>query len=134
MTARAAIRLLFVIAQLSIPGENVARAQSAEPLRIEFRSGSHVARVKGSLQGRQQMEYVTELRKDQRVTLALASGSTDEVKVRLRDPRNMDIDLFNAGTLRWTATVAESGDYEIWVVRVNNTPGKSSYTLRITLQ
>jgi hypothetical protein len=134
MTACRAIRLLLVIAQLLIWRENIVKAQSAEPLRVEFKFGSHVAVVKGSLQGRQQMEYVTAIRKDQLVTLRLSNGSREALKVRLRDPHNVDVVLLDAGPHRWTATVSETGDYQIWVVRLNNTAGESSYKLRITIR
>jgi hypothetical protein len=134
MSARSAIRLLLVMAQLLTCGENIVRAQSAEPLRIEFKSGSHAAFVKGTLQGRQHMEYVAAIRKDQLVTLGLSSDSPQALKVRLRDPRNVDVVLLDAGPHRWTATVPETGDYQIWVVRLNNTAGESSYKLRVTIR
>jgi hypothetical protein len=134
MSAFTVIRLLMAFAQLLVLGGNIARAQTAEPLRVEFRSGSHVAVVTGTLTGRQQMEYVTAIRKDQHVTLALASDSPEKLNVRLRDPQYADVVLLGAGSRRWTATVAETGDYEIWVVRINNIAGQSSYKLRITVR
>jgi hypothetical protein len=134
MVVRIAVLILLVFSHFSIWTENIAEAQSAQPLRIGFKAGSHVALVKGTLQGRQQQEYVTEIQHGHSVTLALAGDPRDELKVRLRNPQNMDLALSDAGSHRWTATVTESGDYEIWVVRVRNAPGKSSYKLRITIR
>lgn len=80
------------------------------------------------------MEYVTEIRSEQSITLELVGHSSGELKVRLRNPQNMNVTLSDAGSYRWTASVTESGDYEIWVVRTRNNPGESSYKMRITIR
>ncbi len=134
MTIRVAVLSLFVLTQFLVWTKNIAEAQRAEPLRIEFKPGSHVAVLNGTLQGRQQMEYVAEVQNGQSVTLTPGSHSWDELKLQLRSPQNMDIALSDTGSHRWTATVTESGDYEIRVARSRNPPGKISYTLRVAIQ
>ena len=80
------------------------------------------------------MEYVSEIQKGRVVNLSLIKETAGDLKVRLRSPGDKDLPLSASGDSSWSATIPESGDYEIWVVHVLNSSGPTSYQLTVEVR
>lgn len=109
-------------------------AQKAIPVRIKFKPGATSTVVQGNLRGRQQMEYVVAATQNQKLTLQLTSQPPGNLKLTVRDPSRMEIPLENAGPGKWTAVLARSGDYDIWVVGVTAKPVVARYKLTVAIR
>jgi hypothetical protein len=127
MRALAVTGILFFLASL-------AGAQKAEPVRIEFKPGASSASLRGQLRGRQQMEYVLRARNGQTLALRLSSTPRDSLTLKVRDPVASEIPLERAGPGQWLTPLRQTGDYDIWVVRVSGRPGASTYRLTVTVR
>ena len=109
-------------------------SQKAVPVRIQFKQGSMSSTVQGSVRGRQQMEYVLRMAKSRKLTLRLSSPAPATLMLKVRDPHGKEIQLQSSGERQWVVAAAESGDFDIWVVRVNDKPGVSTYKLTVDVR
>jgi hypothetical protein len=123
---------VIVIFLFVLPGS--IPAQKAIPARIQFKHGSTSGVVQGSLRGRQQMEYVVRIEKGQNLRLRLSSPASGNLIVKVRDPHGTEMSLKRSGKLEWTAVTADSGDFDVWVIRMNDTNGVSSYKLTVAVR
>lgn len=134
MTARGLVWTLVAVAGVSLALPAPAPAQKARPVRIEFERGAVSTVVDGQLRGRQQMEYVVAARTKQTLALELASTPAGTVALRVRDPDGGEVPLEHPGSRRWTALLSRSGDHDVWVRRVSDRPGVSTYRLTVTIR
>ena len=104
-------------------------AQKAEPVRIEFAHGATSSTLRGSLTGLQQMEYALTARSGQRLTLRLTASPAGTLALKLYNPSVQEVPLHN-----FSATLPQSGDYTIVILRTSNRSGSSSYKLRVTIR
>ena len=124
--------LLLILLALTLPREGV-QAQSANPLRIQFKQGAHSAALAGNLRGRQQMIYVVAAKKDQRMTLNLESASAEALTLRVKNPENIQVGIDQNGTNSWSGALPETGDYTIFVIRGSDA-GASYYSLTVSIR
>jgi hypothetical protein len=125
---------LLLIATLPAVLPGLVFAQKATPLRIEVQNHSGRAVLEGTLSGRQQAEYVVDVRAHQHLTLDLMSTPPGAVVAMVRNPDRVELQLRKSGPRRWTATLAQDGDHDIWVRRVADAPGVSRYRLTVTIR
>ncbi len=134
MTGRRATVTICSIAVLALLLPAGAAAQKAKPLRIEFESGSPSRAVSGTLGGRQQMEYVVAVGSEREVRMDLVSSPPGLLVVTVRDPNGTELWVRRSSATRWVVVALRPGDHDIWVRRVSNKPGTSTYTLTVTLR
>ncbi len=79
------------------------------------------------------MEYAVGARSKQSLSLQLTAVPPGSLSIKLRDPEYRDLALRAAGRGRWTATLPETGDYQVWVVRKNSKTEVSTYKLRLAI-
>lgn len=79
------------------------------------------------------MEYAVGARSTQSLSLQLTAVPPGSLSIKLRDPEYRDLALRAAGQGRWTATLPETGDYQVWVVRKNGKAAVSTYKLRLAI-
>lgn len=109
-------------------------AQKASPNKITFSQGADNASLKGQLKGAEQAEYSLEIRGQREVTLQLKANPAGSIEVKLRDPDNKDIVLISRRQGRFTASLPNDGDYQVWVLRRKGNPRVSNYTLKLTVR
>jgi hypothetical protein len=143
LTGLVALRLgglaLLVVCAVAAPwpaGIHVLSAQGgkAEPLRIRFLRGRDNTTVRGTLRGDAQKEYVVRARKDQRLTIRLSATPPDSLSARARGTGGFDVRLDLDARRTSSVVLPEDGDYQIWIKRETRSPGRSQYTLTVTLR
>ena len=141
-TRRLALRLgvlvVLALSAVAVPWPaaiHVLSAQGgkAEPLRIRFARGRDNATVRGTLRGDAQTEYVVGARKDQRLTIRLSATPPDSLSARARGTSGFDVRLDLDARRTSSVVLPEDGDYQIWIKRETRTPGRSQYTLTVTI-
>jgi hypothetical protein len=112
----------------------LALAQKADPSRISFRRGSSGARVKGSLSGRQDAEYLINAKHGQTLSLVLVSSPVGSVEPSVLDPKNKVLAIKRVGSQRWIIAIPEDGDYGLMVRRIRKQDPASIYTLDLAIR
>src|SRR5262249_33624821 len=131
--------LLFVVLAItvgvSVGHETVCVGQvrtfSASEQRIRFARGAHGATLRGSVREDRAILYTLNASAGQSMTVAL---DCDCVKTRfdLSGPKDKSGQALASGVQEWTGTLADDGDYKIFVftdAREVNMP----FTLRVTV-
>ncbi len=128
--ARGPVRIAAVI----VVAVQLAWAQKARPLRVEFKPGATSAVVKNRLRGRQQMEYEVAGRTGQKIALLLAGSPPGTLALKLYDPHGAEIQLLDSRGEGRIAMLTQDGDYGISVLRVAAKPGLSTFKLTVTVR
>jgi hypothetical protein len=86
------------------------------------------------VQGRQEAEYLFAARKGQKLSIRVASNPRGSVVPRITDPDSRGLQLRRSGSSTWTATLPKSGDYFMVILRAAKGPGRSTYTVTLSLK
>ena len=126
------LRKRFRAAALVLVLAVCALAQKAEPQRIEMKRGVP-GQAEGELRGRQQMDFVVEVRGGKQLDLHLTSNPVASLALEARGPDGIQISLKNSKQ-GLSAPVRRTGDYYVSVMRVADTPGATSFKLTVTVR
>jgi len=109
---RSFLFFLIVLLAFSATGAFAQHGGKAEPLRIEFASGTSSKTVTGTLSTDQVMEYVFAATKGQKVTVTNMRNSLFDFKV-YSEENFSDGDFDSSRT--YSFEIPETGDYDLFV-------------------
>jgi hypothetical protein len=101
---------------------------------VEFEPNGTSATLKGMVQNRQEAEYLFAAKKGQKLSVQITSNPRDSVVPRITDPDSRGLQLRRGGSSTWTATLPKSGDYFMVILRTAKGPGRSTYTVALSLK
>lgn len=134
MISRWILRLIPLALVLISAPAIAQRGGKAEPLKIEFKRGTHSTTISESVRGDEEAEYTFTARKDQRLTIHLISTPRRSAVFDLHGPDDVNLGLEYDANYDYTGTLPADGDYFLNVTRLNKSKRKSSYKLTVTIR
>jgi len=110
------------------------RGGKAEPLRIEFKSGTTSTTVSGSVRNDEQYEYVLGAKKGQRLTIKITSTPVKSSVFQLLGEDQDTLGLEHDANFDVSIMLPRDGDYFINVSRPTAAKGRSNFRLTITIK
>jgi hypothetical protein len=106
----------------------------AEPLRIEFVTGTGSATNRGIIRNSEQYEYMFRAKKGQRLTMKLTSTPAKSAVFQLLGEDQDTLGLEHDANFDVSLVLPKDGDYFVSVSRPTTTRGKSRFNLVITIK
>lgn len=129
------IRGLLLALALAVGGASLA-ADGIESRPLKFAKGASSATVKGSIAGRQTIDYKLRARAGQTMTVSLKSGNPG-LAFNVLPPGSKDVAIEGAiGLQDWSGTLPADGEYTVrtYLDRAGARRGeKTSYTLTVAI-
>jgi len=131
----AVVRSLTLVLSLTVAGTSLA-SEGVESRPLKFAKGTTSATVKGSIQGRQAIDYKLGAKAGQTMKVSLKSGNPG-LAFNVLPPGSKDVALEGAiGQQEWSGTLPADGEYAVrtYLDRAGAGRGeKASYTLRVAV-
>jgi hypothetical protein len=106
----------------------------AEPLKIEFKSGTTSTTINGVVHGDEEAEYTLTATKGQRLTIKLTSTPVKSSVFQLLGPDKDTLGLEYDSNFDYSGVLPKTGDYFISVKRPTQAKGTSRYKMTITVK
>ncbi len=126
---------LILLAMTALPISLLAQhGGKAEPLRVEFKSGTNSATLTGKVKDQEEAEYSFVAKKGQKLTVKLNSTPRQSSVFNLVAPENADLGMEFDANWSYSGVLPKTGEYLITIARPTSDPGTSNYRLTITIR